>query len=475
MAAYVLVSRSSEYETRLLSLLGPRLETVAGEFLTFGADAALDRLSGTPRIALLGPVLNFEETRDLVRGLRERNPGVGLIVVREQRSDLEDWVDEMSVHAVLSPLASDETTANLLDRLADWLVTHGRAERSDFDAPPVEIEPEPEETAPDDEDESGAADVDAEEDEDDGTDADAEEDADGDADADADADAEPPAAEEEEEPEPEGPEWLFPPLDPSVRSEALAVVAPKGGQGKSTVSINLAAGLAEIAPNSVVLVDGDLQFGDITVALGLEPSRTIVEAVAPESVADELVLKTTLTHHPAGFFVVASAPSPELGDGIEPHALGALIERLRGIFRYVVVDTTPGLGEHTLNVLEHVTDAVFVSNMAVASLRAVRAELTLLTTLGLLPANRHMVLNFTDRMAGLTAKDAASIIGTPIDVEVPRSTAVVLASNRGKPLLHDNPRDPASKAIQELVARVAREDAPKRSRITRRRRILEPQ
>ena len=105
----------------------------------------------------------------------------------------------------------------------------------------------------------------------------------------------------------------------------------------------------------------------------------------------------------------------------------------------MVVDTTPGLGEHTLNVLEHVTDAIFVTNMAVASLRASRAELSMLTALGLMPANRRVVLNFHDRMAGLTAKDAEAIMGAPIDVTVPRSSAVVLASNRGRPLIHDDP------------------------------------
>jgi Flp pilus assembly CpaE family ATPase len=199
-----------------------------------------------------------------------------------------------------------------------------------------------------------------------------------------------------------------------------------------------------------------------------------VDAVAAEA-TDELVLKTTLTHHPGGFFVVASAPSPELGDAVEPYSVGTLIQRLRGFFRYVIVDTTPGLSEHTLNVLEHVTDAVFVSNMAVASLRALRAELSLLSTLGLMPVNRHVVLNFSDRMAGLTVKDAAAIVGAPIDVEIPRSPAVVLAANRGNPLIHDDPRDPAAKAFVALLARIARDDMPKRVKITRRRRILEPQ
>ena len=95
---------------------------VTGEFLTFGAESVVDRVDGTPRIALLGPVLNYEETHGLVEELTSRHPDVGLIVVREQRSDLEDWVDELALHAVLSPDASDETTLELIERLSDWLV-----------------------------------------------------------------------------------------------------------------------------------------------------------------------------------------------------------------------------------------------------------------------------------------------------------------------------------------------------------------
>lgn len=462
MTAFLLVSRSAEYESRLRGLLGRRLNVVTGEFLTFGAEFVVDMVTGTPRVALLGPVLNFEETRELARGLTEQYPDIGLIVVREQRADLEDWVDELSIHAVLSPLASDEVTVELLDRLSEWLVRNGRADADDFAEPPAELVEEPEEHP--------IEVVDAEADaahEGDGEGDDSQDGPDRDAEAGADTgDAQEPAADE--------PEWLFPPLEPGARSEAIAVVAPKGGQGKSTIAVNLAASLASVAPNSVVLVDGDLQFGDISITLALDPTHSIVDAVAPEA-ADELVLKTTLTHHPGGFFVVASAPSPELGDAVEPHSVGRLVERLRGFFRYVIVDTTPGLGEHTLNVLEHVTDAVFVTNMAVASLRALRAELSLLTTLGLMPVNRHVVLNFSDRMAGLTVKDAAAIVGAPIDVEIPRSPAVVLAANRGNPLIHDDPRDPAAKAFVALLARIARDEMPKRVRITRRRRILEPQ
>ncbi|WP_353815992.1 AAA family ATPase [Agromyces sp. SYSU T00266] len=434
MKPFLLISRSAEYETRLRSLLGNRLAVVPGEFLLLGADSVIDRVDGTPRIALLGPVLNFDETRGLVGGLTERYPDIGLIVVREQRTDLEDWVDDLPLHAVLSPHAADSTTNELLDRLSSWLVANGRAQSEDFEEPPMS--------------EAGmaiAALVGA-----------------------PDVDTSEPVAEPEEIPtEPEEPEWEFPPLESGIPSEAIAVVAPKGGQGKTTLAVNLATGLAEVAPNSVVLVDADLQFGDITAALNLTPQRTIVDAVA-DAAQDELVLKTALVHHPDGFFVVASAPSPELGDEVPSEALGRLIGRLRDTFRYVVVDTTPGLGDHTLAAIEHVTDAVFVSNMSVASLRAMRTEFRLLTTLGLMPGNRHFVLNQVDKMSGLTVKDSEALVGARIDVAVPRSTAVLLASNRGIPLIHDDVRDVAARAVRELVMRIAPDAYPKRTKIQRR-------
>ena len=449
MTPFLLVSRSAEYESRLRALLGGRLDVVTGEFLTFGADSVVDRVQGTPRIALLGPVLNYEETHGLVGALTARHPDLGLIVVREQRSDLEDWVDELALHAVLSPNASDETTLELIRRLSDWLVDNGKAGAHDFDAPP-----EPEGAALS----SGSVELLNET-----AWSGEEETADG-AKIEFDQLTQVPPAQE----------WEFPPLEAGTPSEAIAVVAPKGGQGKTTLAINLATGLAEIAPNSVVLVDADLQFGDIVTALGLEPERTIVDAVA-DAAADEIVFKTSLTHHDDGFFVVASAPSPELGDSISTAALGQLIERLRRTFRYVVVDTTPGLGEHTLVALEHVTDAVFVTNMGVPSLRAMRTEFELLTAVGLMPGNRHVVLNQVDKLSGLTVRDAERIIGAPIDIDVPRSSAVLLASNRGIPLIHDDVRDPAAKAIRELVLRIAPEAYPKRRKIQRRRRSNEPE
>lgn len=437
---FLLITRSAEFESRLRALLGGRLTVIPGVFLTFGADAVVSQVPEVPKIAFIGPVMNFDETRAMALELTARHPDIAIVVVREQRSDLEDWVDDLNLHAVVSPLATDDELKGQIVDVVRWLVGAGRATGDDF-LPQTSVDPAERRRifaellgmpAP----------VDTE---------------------DADTDGESEHASEQPDPEqqpsePSAPDWEFPPLESGRPTEAIAVVAPKGGQGKTTLAINLAAALARYAPNSVALVDADTQFGDITAALDLTPEGTIVEATS-DAAADELILKTMLTHHPSGFFVVASAPSPELGDRIHPAALGRLIEQLRGIFRYVVVDTTPGLGEQTLTVIEHVTDALFVANLGVPSLRAMRTELEVLRTIGLLPANRRIVVNQSEKNIGITVKDAEKIIGAPVDAEVPRSPAVVLAANRGVPLIEDDPRDPAARAIVALAARIAQAEA----------------
>ncbi len=87
----------------------------------------------------------------------------------------------------------------------------------------------------------------------------------------------------------------------------ITVVSPKGGVGKTTVSTNLAVGLAGAAPQSTVVVDLDIQFGDVATALALTPEYTLPDAVHGRASEDTMVLKTFLTQHPSGLYAVCGA------------------------------------------------------------------------------------------------------------------------------------------------------------------------
>jgi pilus assembly protein CpaE len=209
--------------------------------------------------------------------------------------------------------------------------------------------------------------------------------------------------------------------------QVIVVASPKGGVGKTTIAVNLAALLAEQAPGEVVLLDLDLQFGDISTLLDLQPQFTV--ATALNSPADSMLLRTLLVPHPANFYVLCGANHPAEAGPVNGGQIRKLVNQFASHFRYVVIDTSAGLQEETLASLEEATDVAFVATLDVATLRNVRKEVDVLAELGLLPEHRRVILNRTDRLSGLTAGDAESIIGLPVDAAVPVSSNVPLAAN----------------------------------------------
>lgn len=239
----------------------------------------------------------------------------------------------------------------------------------------------------------------------------------------------------------------------SASARVITVFSPRGGVGKSTIAANLAVGLARFAPLEVVLVDADVQFGDSATLLDLDPAHTLPDLVEPDPAEDALVLKMLLTVHPGGFYVVCGAASPVAGDSVSGEQLAHLIDQLRDIFRFVVVDTSPGLGEHALAMIEKATDAVAVCTLAVPSVRALGTQLAVLTSLGIMPAARHVVLNLVDQKSGLSRADAEATLGLAVDIVIPRSSAVATSTNRGIPVIDEAPRSPAARALSTLIAR----------------------
>jgi pilus assembly protein CpaE len=235
----------------------------------------------------------------------------------------------------------------------------------------------------------------------------------------------------------------------------IAVASPKGGVGKTTVATNLAIGLTASAPQSTVLVDLDVQFGDVASALGLTPEYTLPDAVHGPASEDTMVLKTFLTQHPSGLYAVCGAESPAAGDTVSGEDVTRLLASLAREFRYVVVDTAPGLSEQTLAALDRASDVIMLTSMDVPGVRGLRKELDVLRELAMIPAGRHVVMNFADPRGGLSVRDVETTIGTGVDVVLPRSKAVPASTNQGVPIISTHRRDPMAREMRRLVSRFA--------------------
>ncbi|UXM90538.1 CpaE family protein [Paenarthrobacter sp. JL.01a] len=233
----------------------------------------------------------------------------------------------------------------------------------------------------------------------------------------------------------------------------IAVMSPKGGVGKTTISTNLAVGLGRTSAMKVVIADLDLQFGDVASGLLLEPEKTIADAVTGAAVQDSMVLKSYLTVHPAGIYALCAPRNPSQVDQISAEQVGHLLEQLAEEFDYVIVDTAPGLGEHVLATLERASDVVWVCGMDIPSIRGLRNGLEVLDEIGLVPEHRHVVLNFADKRSGLTLADVEATVGCPVDITLPRSRSLPYSTNRGVPLLQDGAKDVTLRGLRQLVER----------------------
>lgn len=232
----------------------------------------------------------------------------------------------------------------------------------------------------------------------------------------------------------------------------IAVMSPKGGVGKTTIATNLAVGLGKVAPMSVVIVDLDLQFGDVASGLMLNPERTILDAVGGPM--DSLSLKTYLAAHSTNVYALCAPRNPADADRIHPDQVAELIKHLAAEFQYVIIDTSPGLGEHVLATLDQASDVVWVCGMDIPSVRGLKAGLEILEELHMLPEHRHVVVNMADKKAGITVQDVEATISVPVDVVLPRSRSIPLSTNRGVPALQDGLRDPVVKGLRRIVERL---------------------
>ena len=237
-------------------------------------------------------------------------------------------------------------------------------------------------------------------------------------------------------------------------AKVTTVLSPKGGAGKTVLSTNLAVGLASVAPRGVVMVDLDLQFGDVAYALGLKPRHTMYDIFAATGSLDITTLKVFLTHHSSDLYVMCAPDEPARGEVIGVEAVQQVISLLAADFDHVIVDTPAGLSEHTLATLDLSTDVIFLADMDIPSVRHLTNVIKAFDQLGMKHAARHFVLNRADARVGISMMKVAVQAGLAVDVEIPASKQVPVSLNSGIPIILSHPKSPVTRKIWDVVERL---------------------
>jgi pilus assembly protein CpaE len=239
--------------------------------------------------------------------------------------------------------------------------------------------------------------------------------------------------------------------DAAPRGRVVTVFSAKGGCGKTTLATNLAAVLADHGRRQVCLLDLDLAFGDVAIALQLFPVHTIADAIGIGETLDAESVLALLTPHSPGLTTLVAPVEPGTASSIPAELITRILLILRDTFDYVVVDTPPAFDDQVLAAFDQ---SDIIVNLATLDIPAIKNLKLTLETLDLLnfPRERwQILLNRADSKVGLSVSEVEKSLGATIAVQIPSSRDVPAATNRGVPIVLDSPRHPVSLAIRKFA------------------------
>lgn len=228
----------------------------------------------------------------------------------------------------------------------------------------------------------------------------------------------------------------------------ITVASTKGGVGKTTVAVNLAASLAKKLVKVAVL-DLDLQFGDVAMFFDVKPKRTIYDWVKED--VEGTLIEGFLTPYKDGISILAAPQRPEFAEVITGNYVRKAINALKKEFDVVIIDASSHINENVIVALEN-SDEILV--MTYLDLPTLKNSKMLVDTLGSLQLGDRtkIVLNRQKKVKGITIDTVEKVVGQKIFSALPAMEKVmVTAVNEGKPLAYTNPRSKLAKRISQMA------------------------
>ncbi len=246
------------------------------------------------------------------------------------------------------------------------------------------------------------------------------------------------------------------------RGKIILVFSSKGGCGKTTVSTNLAAALAGQGDgSSVCLVDFDLETGDVAIALQMDPTRTISDALGMQGGLDERAMSSLVVPYKANMDCLLAPTKPSDAEFVSAALAGEILRVLSEMYDYVVIDSPPAFTDVVLKSFDMADSYILLTTLDMPALKNLKVTLDTLDNLGFPRTKWQVVLNRGGSRVGLSAGDIERTVGVPISVEIPSSVEVPLRLNEGVTVFETNPRHIVGKAFQELADKQRRSTTAK--------------
>ncbi|GAP17765.1 response regulator [Levilinea saccharolytica] len=232
----------------------------------------------------------------------------------------------------------------------------------------------------------------------------------------------------------------------------IMAYSPKGGSGTTTIVTNLAIALHS-EENHAILIDASLQFGDVAVFLNEQVKNSLLELVPRAEELDPDVVKDVAIHHSAsGIDILAAPPRPEMAEKVNADQFGKMLQYLRQMYAYVLLDTSSYLTDVVQVSIEAADLIVLITTQDIPAIKNANSFLTLTDASGIKREKIIFTMNRFDKRISITPERVGESLRQPIPIAIPLDDRIVSGSiNRGVPFVIDNKAQPTSKAVFQLA------------------------
>ena len=244
-------------------------------------------------------------------------------------------------------------------------------------------------------------------------------------------------------------------IDPSKQGEIITVFSNKGGAGTTSLAINLGVGLAKFTNSKVVVVDLVAQHGDVCIFLDVIPTYTITDLIENFTRLDKTFLLSALTKHPSGVHVLTESIHLEDADVVTGKHIAHILNMLKEMFDYVIVDGGNVFNEQTLTALDLSDKILLVTSLSIPSIQNTKRCLDIFRRLRYdedkvkLIINRYNSKHYESK---IDIEQAKKTLDSAIFWMLPNDYSTLIGSiNRGEPILFVNQRSDLSDSLVNLI------------------------
>lgn len=234
------------------------------------------------------------------------------------------------------------------------------------------------------------------------------------------------------------------------KNEMIVFLAAKGGVGKTVISVNTAITIAKKGFSTCIL-DGDFQFGDVNIALDVQPKLTISDMVHDIDSLNDDMLSRYMQEQESGLKILSAPLKPEYAELITSKAIEDICDKILEQNKFLIVDLATGLTEHNITFIEKAHKIFIITDLEMTTLKNTK---TMLKTLKSLELNEkvRVIVNRADMESVIKFKDVRDILGTENLIYISNNFKIVSKSlNIGIPFVINKPKEKITSEITNLA------------------------